>query len=105
MRELPVDSGEVCRRRQNYTERTCNDHEPKADNGGAENVMGNFFDHAGPHGRQHQSIGCSPQRNSAVKLKRQRKCTLPCNDAQAGKSVSRRPTFFAAAQLYTGTLF
>jgi hypothetical protein len=61
VRELPNNAGEVCGRRQNYTGHACNDHDPKTDNGGVENVLSNFFDHAEPHNRQHQSIGYKPQ--------------------------------------------
>jgi hypothetical protein len=73
MRLLPPADYAGRERSQNYSKRRCNHDDPKADKGGAENAPGNFREHAAPLDRQNESIGCSPQQNSAVKLKRQRK--------------------------------
>jgi hypothetical protein len=63
----------ICRKRsQNDSECYCNHNDPKADDGRAENALSNFLNHTAPLDRQNESIGCSPQRNSVVKLKRQR---------------------------------
>lgn len=69
MRELPDDSGKVCGRRQKHSEYGRNQDSPDENNRCATDAACNFSDHV----PLNETFGVGPQRNSVVKLKRQRK--------------------------------